>query len=148
MKNRKPMFIAAALLGAVAASFATLDSRTVEVPVVGTAYTNTVTTPMRGRIESVQITVPTGATGTVSVVASDGQTIFSKASMTASGIFRVRVPVHTTAGVAHAATATDGTNAVSNAVLDRPAVVGTLAARVISESVTTNSWFISLIYER
>lgn len=139
----RKMYAIIALGLAAQMSFAAVDAQNISVPVAG-ATTNSVTgSSIRGIVEAIKIVVPANATGTVTVADSGtGQTIFSKA-LTATATYPVRVPVYTTAGVAHTLIAE-----ATNAVLERAAIIGNLTATVVQTSTGTNVWSVKIIYTK
>ena len=94
---------------------------------------------MQGELAAVAVTVPAGATGTVSLANADGL-YFTNADMTASGLFVIRAPV-----VSISNTTFNYTGA-TNGVVDVIPIMGLTTAKVYQTSATTNTWTIKAMY--
>lgn len=133
----KKLIVFAAMFAVSA--FAGFDARVFPVSVVSTA-TNSNVQAVRGEVMSVAVTVPAGATGTVSVLTADGQTIFSK-SVTASGVFYPRQPIVTSAG---AAITTVDAGAITNSLYTPFVINGIVTTKVVGASSGTNAYSVTV----
>jgi len=140
----KRMLIIAALVAVCSVAHATMDDRYYSVTVIATA-TNSQSFVLRGELEAVAITIPTGSTGTVTVATQQG-TVFSAAGLTASAVYFPRVALSTTAGVA--ATFVGGTNNVANAWYGKAPLAGPVMVTVIGQSAGTNTYGAKIIYKK
>lgn len=104
---------------------------------------------LRGEIDSIIATIPTGATATVQIATAEGFTIFTK-SMTAAtdGQFPVRYQAYNSSGTAQ--TYSDNNASITNALLTKAAYVGTLTVTIIPAALTTltNTYTGSIVYSR
>lgn len=126
---RKFIAVVAGLVVAVAAQAGEMDQAAGSCTVAAAA-TNSFTTSIKGTIESIVWTMATASTATVSLVSSDGQTIFAATSLnpTTDGVF---YPVYERAPLTGGAI----TNS-ANTVWKFP-VVGTLTATAVGASASS-----------
>jgi hypothetical protein len=129
----------------LAVSFAAQGTATASITVNG-AVTNTATLSLNGQLDYIKVTCPSGATGTVSLVTTDGITLFSKASCTGTNNYLVRLAAQTTAGAS--ATFVGGTNDTANTVYVKLGLADSVTATVIQAIATTNTYGIKLVYEK
>jgi hypothetical protein len=146
---KKFLVIAAILAVCGVTANAAMQALDFAVAVSGTS-TNSRAYTVRGTVEGVYVTVPTGATGTVTVATTE-QTLFTK-SCTASAFYPVQVPVYTTAGAAatfntYSATNTAGgaTAAEAQAWYTKPAMAGVVTTTIVAAGGGTN-WNVRLLY--
>jgi len=85
------------LIAMAVPAFALMDSKDFTATVVGTA-TGTQSFVIRGALEGVYVTVPSGGTGTVTIATAQ-QTLFTK-SCTASAFYPIQVPAYGSTGSA------------------------------------------------
>jgi hypothetical protein len=154
------------LLAMAVPAFALMDSKDFTATVVGTA-TGTQSIVIRGSLEGVYVTVPTGGTGTVTIATAE-QTLFSK-SCTASEFYPILVPAYTSTGsqigtystVTYTNTGvndsggTISTNLfigryVAPGVYTKPAMAGTVTATFVGANGAgvTNSWKATVFFDR
>ena len=128
-------------------AYAQMDTRDFSASLV-TTNVGTQSFTLRGEVEGINVVIPAGKTCTVAIATSQ-QTLFSKADMTAAsdGFFAVRIPTHTTAGVA--ITAVDnGSN--TNSLYGKAAAAGSVTATFTPAAATTgtNTYTATVIYKK
>ena len=135
MDMKKNIAIAAAVLltGAALAGGVKVFSVSATGP-----STNSTVRSVAGELIGVGVTVPAGATGTVTLASGDG-VYYTNTAMTASAMLTVRAPVYSAAGVAY-------TNGANMPVVDAIPVNGLTTATVYQTSATTNTWTIRALY--
>lgn len=121
------------MLALVASAYAGMNQRNYSITVVGT-NTATAVSAVRGELEKIQIDVPSGATGTVTVK-SGGDTVFSKSGVSADATF---YPVTGVCG-------TDGST-VSNEYKAIP-LCGPLTVAVTGTGTATNTFGVTVVYK-
>ena len=126
--------VAAMLGGALAA-----ESIATTSVLVNGATTNTASINVRGLVEYVKITAPTGATGSVTLVTADGITLYSNASVAGTVNAPVRVQITNTGGAGQ-------TNSVGGAQLDQIGIADTVTATVIQAIATTNTYGVKVVF--
>lgn len=130
--NKISMLVAVMLCAGIA--FAGADQAILSASVTA-GTTNTASAVIKGDVENIQIVIPAGCTSTVSLATSGGVTLFSKSGMTAgTTTYNVRVPVHTTAGVA-ASVVDSGAN--TNSVYVKATVLDTVTGTYINNGAAT-----------
>jgi hypothetical protein len=124
-------------------AFALMDTKDFSATVVGTA-TGTQSYVIRGELEGVYVTVPSGGTATVTI-ASREQTLFTK-SCTASAFYPILIPAYGTTGSA----LTQSAYLSTNVVYTKAAMAGSITATFVGENAAsvTNSWKATILYSR
>ena len=126
-------------------AFALMDTKDFTATVVGTG-TGTQSIVIRGSLEGVYVTVPSGGTATVTIATSE-QTLFTK-SCTSSAFYPILVPAYGSTGAALTQSAYGSTYAVttnSNTILTPSTAYAlvaytTTAVNVSGEVTTTNTY--------
>jgi len=128
-------------------AFAQMDNRPYSLTVIGAAVgsTNQATYTIRGELEAIAITRPSGGTATVTVATSD-KTIFTLANTAASAVYHPRAIVHGVTGAAMSQVIGTDTNTV---IATKIPLYGPVTVKVVGETATTtNTWGVNLIYKR
>lgn len=92
------LIMALAALGLTA--FGQMDDKAFPNIAVTNGGVGTASLVLRGLLEAVHIDVTAPATQTVAIATADGRTLFSKADISADGVFLPMAAAHTTAGAA------------------------------------------------
>lgn len=148
----KKFFAIVALALLALPAFAQMDNRDFAVSCV-TISTNTTAYTLRGELYGVYVDCPANKTGTVTVTTSQG-TVFAKSAMTTDAMFYPVVPLNiASTGSAATFTTYGETNtptSSANAWYGKPALAGTVTAKVEPAAATTgtNTWTITLIYKK
>lgn len=103
-----------------------------------TTAASTSSVPVRGILKGVYFDIPTGKTGGVSIVSSEGNTLLSVSGVTADTLYQPRAAIHSTSGVA--------VYEATNAIYDAIAVVGDLTVTITPAANTTgtNNWSVKI----
>lgn len=126
--------------------FAEMDSRAFSASLV-TTNVGTQVFVLRGTVEGVYATIPTGKTGTIALATSEGQ-FFSKSMTSATdGLFLPRAALHSTAGVA-LTEVDNGSN--TNALVGSFPLAGPVTATFTpaADTTGTNSYSVTVIYNK
>ena len=141
----KKLFVIVALaLVAIAPAMAQMEAREYASSHVATAAASN-TYALRGELLGIYVDMPAGSpTATVAVAASPHGTIFSRAGITADGLYSPRLQVHNTAGVAQSQVNAEST---TNAVLGLIPLSGNVTVTVTpTTQIVTNDYKVHLIY--
>lgn len=148
----KSSFVLAVTVLAALAVHAEMGQKILQASVV---TTNTSVGVVKGEICSIGVVIPAAFTANVTVASSEGTTVFSQSAMTAgTNWFNVRVPLHSTAGVALNSlypvySGTNSANLIAvqtNALFGALAVVGNVTATFVSSVGTTGTCTVLIDY--
>lgn len=130
------------------AALAEWDRADIEVSVVN-INTGTVSTVVKGEIGTIITTVPTGATGTITLATADGVTLFSKSGLTAgTSAWTVLTPAYTAAGVAITERAGGDTNVYTNSIYKAFSTASEVTMTVITTGASsgTNTYKAGIVF--
>jgi len=152
----KKFFIFIAVLLLALQAYAGMDAVDYTFTVTA-ATTNSKAYTLRGKVESVKITVPTGGTGTVTI-ASAQDTILTASSIAATATYYPRVALCTDAGAPLANVNTiitwrgtndvSTTNTITEALYGKMPIAGAVTVSIVGEQTGTNSWTTTIVYDR
>lgn len=114
----------------------------------GTAVTTnqvTDTLRIRGELKNLYFNIPTGKTGTMNIVSSEGFVVLGVTNVALDTLYVPRIPISTIAGVAITEAGGGATNDTLNVIYDTLAVVGDCTVTWIPHAnVTgTNTWTVT-----
>ena len=143
---KKLIVIVALALVAIAPAMAQMEAREYASTHVATAAASN-TYALRGELLGLYVDMPAGSpTATVLVVASPHGTIFSRAGITADGLYSPRLSTHTTGGAAWPGQL-DATSSSTNVLQALIPLAGNVTVTVTpTTQVVTNDYKVHLIY--
>lgn len=137
----------------VAASVLTASGEIAQQALSGTVVTTnavTGTLPIRGEIRNIYFNIPTGKTGTLNIVSSEGFVVLGVTNVSADTLYAPRIATHTIAGAAITEAGGGATNDTYNVIYAPQAVVGDCTATISPAAATTgtNAWSVSVNYAK
>lgn len=156
MKKKLFVFAASFLVAGVAMLslptrvLAATDQVVLSATSTGAISTNTATASLKGKVEKIRIVCPAGATSSVAIVSSEGDVLFSNATVTADTTIYPRVATHSTAGAALTwLTTGDGsTNAAANTIYSPMSICGTLTMTSVRTDTNLTTLSVYINYDK
>ena len=126
-----------------------MDDKTYDQTVVA-AGVSTNSYVLRGILEAVSVDVTAPATSTVTVVTSNGRTLFTLAGIAADATYYPTAAAHTTAGAAATFVGGGDTNQVANAWRTKQAMAGSVSVILTGQNgaAVTNRTLTTLIFSK